>query len=261
MTALTNAAPDLAATIPVPARRASTTLPRRRGAHGTHSADLVPRLRHGPQESRGAPQAVIDSGRTNFRGVDTAGAVLTAKGAAETRAATIGADWLTAVSPGSRVEALPLGARRALGGLLPLLDDPSLRDLLVQVRAGAGQLWLDRGGSLHQVQGWRAEPEAVYRLAIALVASGGRHLDELHPCADVRLGDGVRVHAVLPPVAVAGAVVSIRVPSLAPLGFDALVAGGLCDSHVAEFLRTAVRERRNLLITGGTGSGNTTWRI
>lgn len=274
MTALTNAAPDLAATIPVPARRATTTLPRRRGAHGTHSAILVPRLRHGLQESRGAPPVVshltpmrslrgapppvTDSGRTNFRVVDSAGAVPTAKGTPEFRAATVDADWSTAVSPGSRVEALPLGARRALGGLLPLLDDPLLRDLLVQVRAGAGQLWLDRGGSLHQVQGWRAEPEAVYRLAIALVASGGRHLDELHPCADVRLGDGVRVHAVLPPVAVAGAVVSIRVPSLAPLGFDALVAGGLCDSHVAEFLRTAVRERRNLLITGGTGSGKTT---
>jgi pilus assembly protein CpaF len=98
----------------------------------------------------------------------------------------------------------------------------------------------------------------VRRLAVALIAAGGRQLDELHPCADVHLGAGVRAHAVLPPISVSGAALSIRVPSVAPPGFDELVAGGLCDAAAEHRLRRAVRERRNLLITGGTGTGKTT---
>lgn len=105
---------------------------------------------------------------------------------------------------------------------------------------------------------WRAEPSAVQRLAVELIAAGGRHLDELHPCADVRLGDGIRVHAVLPPVAIDGAAVSIRLPKISPPDFAELVRGGLCDGRVADWLRELVGARRNLLVTGGTGSGKTT---
>ncbi len=167
-------------------------------------------------------------------------------------------------SPAARAAQAPrsgvlgIEARRALGALLPLLDDPELRDVLVHVRGGAGELWLDRGGGAEPVAGWRAPPPAVRRLAVALIAAGGRQLDELHPCADVHLGAGIRAHAVLPPISVEGAAVSIRVPRIAPPGFDELVAGGLCDAMTAERLRGAVLARLNLLITGGTGSGKTT---
>lgn len=159
---------------------------------------------------------------------------------------------------GARSAGLGLPARRALGALLPLVDDPEVRDLLVQVQAGAARAWVDRGGRLAEVRGWSADPGAAHRLAVALIAAGGRHLDELHPCADVRLGDGIRVHAVLPPVAVAGAAVSIRLPRVAPPGFDELVRGGLCGPAMAAELRAAVARRRNVLVTGGTGSGKTT---
>lgn len=158
----------------------------------------------------------------------------------------------------SRSAALSRAARRSFGGLLPLLDDPELRDLVVQVREGVGRLWLDRTGSLHEVREWRAEPDAVHRLATGLIAAGGRHLDELHPCADVRLGDGMRVHAVLPPIAVGGAAVSIRLPRISPPSFDELVAAGLCAARTASMLRELIVDRRNVLITGGTGSGKTT---
>ena len=159
---------------------------------------------------------------------------------------------------GARTSQLPLPARRALGGLLPVLDRPGLRDLLLQVAEGAGALWLDEGAGPRRVPGWRSTPEAVHRLATALIAVGGRHLDELRPCADVRIGDGIRVHAVLPPVAVGGAAVSVRVPRLERPSFSELVRRGLCGAAAASALRRAVRERRNLLITGGTGSGKTT---
>lgn len=138
------------------------------------------------------------------------------------------------------------------------MDDPALRDLLVVVTGGVGRLWLDRGGPLESAGGWEASADAVRRLAVGLIAAGGRHLDELHPCADVQIGEGIRVHAVLPPIAVAGPVVSIRLPRTEPPDFRRLVAGGLCDRRIADFLRTSVLERRNLLITGGTASGKTT---
>lgn len=157
-----------------------------------------------------------------------------------------------------RSDALTRAAKRALGGLLPLLDDPELRDLVVHVRDGAAQLWLDRSGTLQRVPGWEAGPDAVHRLATALIAAGGRHIDELHPCTDVRLGDGIRVHAMLPPIAVGGAAVSIRLPRVTPVSFENLAAHGLASGRALQALREAIAQRRNLLITGGTGSGKTT---
>ena len=139
-----------------------------------------------------------------------------------------------------------------------MIDEPDVRDILVQVRCGAAELWLDRGAGTELVAGWRASAAAVRELAVALIAAGGRHLDELQPCADVRLGDGIRVHAALPPVAVFGAAVSIRVPALAQPRFEELVAAGLCTSSQATALTALVTERRNFLITGGTASGKTT---
>ncbi|MBL5974669.1 MAG: pilus assembly protein CpaF [Candidatus Leucobacter sulfamidivorax] len=153
---------------------------------------------------------------------------------------------------------LGVEARRALGPLLPLLDEPALRDVLLHVRGGTGELWLDRGDGAVRVHGWRAEPADVKRIAVALIEAGGRQLNELHPCVDAHLGAGIRVHAVLPPISAEGAVVSMRVPRIAPPAFGELVAGGLCDAGTAERLRAAVLARRNLLITGGTGAGKTT---
>lgn len=160
-----------------------------------------------------------------------------------------------------RSEGIGLRARKALGGLLPLLDDAAVRDILVQVRCGSGRLWVDRGAGPVLVTGWSVEPAAVAGLARELIAAGGRHIDELHPCTDVRLGDGVRVHAVLPPIAVEGAAVSIRVPRLETIGLTEMQGRGFCDARMAGWLRGAVRRRLNLLITGGTGSGNTTWSL
>ena len=169
-----------------------------------------------------------------------------------------GASPSFAVRAPPRSAALSVEARRAFGALLPVIDQPELRDAMIHVAAGEGRLWVDVDGRTRQVPGWRIPPEAVRGLAIALIAAGGRHIDELHPCADVRLGDGIRVHAVLPPACVEGAAVSIRVPRVSPLGFDELVAGGLCSPEIAGVLRDAVARRRNLLVTGGTGSGKTT---
>lgn len=74
---------------------------------------------------------------------------------------------------------------------------------------------------------------------------------------DVRLGDGIRVHAVLPPVAASGTLISIRVPRARPPSFDELESGGFFGEH-APLVRRLVAERSNLLVTGAGGSGKTT---
>lgn len=139
-----------------------------------------------------------------------------------------------------------------------MLDWPELRDVLIQVVNGEGRLWFDHAGRMRQLPEWRASPEAVRELAVGLIAAGGRHLDELNPCADVRLGDGIRVHAVLPPACVSGAAISIRVPRITPLDFAQLTSTEFCDSKQRDLLSSAIAERSNLLVTGGTGSGKTT---
>lgn len=129
---------------------------------------------------------------------------------------------------------------------------------MIQVSDGSGRLWLDDGAALRLEPHWVSDASAVRELAVALIAAGGRHIDELHPCADVRLGDGIRVHAILAPASVAGAAISIRLPRVERLPFEQLVAAGLCSLQRAAQLREAVAERQNILITGGTGSGKTT---
>lgn len=159
--------------------------------------------------------------------------------------------------PRRRSDALGREERRLLGGLLPLVDEPDMRDLMVHVRDGVGRLWVDRGRGAESVPGWGVTADTVRRLAVGLIATGGRHLDELTPVADVRIGDGIRVHAVLPPVSVSGATVSIRLPAILVPSLADLAARGLCTPAIAQFLERQMADRRNLLIAGSTGSGKT----
>jgi len=96
-----------------------------------------------------------------------------------------------------------------LAFLRPFLDDGSVTDLFVNGDRG---LFIDRGRGIECVASWRASELEVRRLAVRLIALGGRHLDDASPCVDVRLERGVRVHVVLAPVAVGGMSVSVRVP-------------------------------------------------
>lgn len=135
------------------------------------------------------------------------------------------------------------------------MTDPEVTDVFVNPD---GSVWVDRGRGARAEPGMRIPSGEARELAVRLVASGGRHLDEATPAADVRLGDGIRVHGVLPPVSPEAAVLSIRLPRTGPLALEALDGGGL----FARVPRTAVEElvarRANVLVTGAAGSGKTT---
>ncbi|MBO0985088.1 TadA family conjugal transfer-associated ATPase [Rathayibacter sp. SD072] len=143
----------------------------------------------------------------------------------------------------------------ALGLLAPFAADPAVTDLFVN--GGAG-LWVDRGSGAVREPEWTFDAAAVRRLAVSLVAAGGRHVDEASPCVDVRLRHGVRVHVVLPPVATAGALISVRVPQSAAWSLDDLRSAGMVDEGQDSLLRRAVASRWNLLVSGAGGSGKTT---
>lgn len=143
----------------------------------------------------------------------------------------------------------------ALAFLRPFLDDPAVTDLFVNGESG---LWVDRGEGAEHVPSWWAAEADVRRLATRLIALGGRHLDDATPCVDVRLDDGIRVHAVLAPVARSGTTLSVRVPRWDAPDLDRLEVAGMMDATARARLDRLVADRANVLITGGTGAGKTT---
>lgn len=142
-----------------------------------------------------------------------------------------------------------------LAPLAPYLDDPEVTDLFIN---GADGLFVDRGHGAIRAPEWRAAHEDVRDLAVALIGLGGRHIDDATPCVDVRLEGGMRVHAVLEPVATEGTVISIRVPRAQRPDMAELEALGMFDAQTRVHLERAVARRENLLVTGAAGAGKTT---
>ena len=143
----------------------------------------------------------------------------------------------------------------ALGAIAVHADDPAVTDLLLD---GEGRLWRDVGRGLEPIAAaGRLDPAEARRLAVAVIAAGGRHLDDATPTADVRLPGGARAHAVLPPISTAGPLLSIRIARAAPWRLTDLEREGMVDASQALRLRAAVLARRNVLVCGPAGSGKT----
>lgn len=138
--------------------------------------------------------------------------------------------------------------------LSSLVSDAAVTDVFVN---GDGSVWVDRGSGLRR-EPLRLEPAPLRQLAVRLVGLGGRHIDEASPCVDARLHDGIRVHAVLPPISPAGTLLSIRLPRVGVLRLDDLDAAGFFSAVPVESITDLVTRRENLLITGAAGSGKTT---
>lgn len=148
------------------------------------------------------------------------------------------------------------GELAGAGPLTALLRDPEVTDVLV---TGPDEVWVDRGRGAEPVAVRFADDAAVRRLAQRLASACGRRLDDAMPYVDARLPDGTRVHAVLAPLAVSGTCVSLRVPSRRAFTLDDLVRAGSVPEEVEPWIRAVVAARLSLLVTGGTGTGKTTW--
>ena len=141
------------------------------------------------------------------------------------------------------------------GPLEPLLRTGEVTDVLVN---GPNNVWIDRGNGLERTDVVFRSDDEVRKLAQRLASSVGRRLDDSTPFVDARLPDGTRLHAAIPPIAVEGTLISIRVPQRRAFTLDELVATGSIDATGAQWLRSLIDQRLAFVISGGTGSGKTT---
>jgi pilus assembly protein CpaF len=142
-----------------------------------------------------------------------------------------------------------------LGPLEPLLKDPTITDILVN---GHAKVFVERYGVLEPSPVRFKDERHLFRIIQKIVSAVGRRIDESSPLVDARLADGSRVNAVVQPLALDGALLSIRKFARVPISMDRLIEIGSVPFQVAEVLKAIVASRRNVLISGGTGSGKTT---
>ncbi len=142
-----------------------------------------------------------------------------------------------------------------LGPLEPLLQDPSISDILVNTHK---QVYVERKGMLELTSvAFRDDPHLL-RIIDKIVSQVGRRVDESTPMVDARLSDGSRVNAIIPPLAVDGPLLSIRRFSTDKLMPPDLVERRALTAGTMELLEAAVKAKLNLIISGGTGAGKTT---
>jgi pilus assembly protein CpaF len=142
-----------------------------------------------------------------------------------------------------------------LGPLEPLLQDPTISDILVN---GAKEVYVERAGLLEETRIMFKDNAHLMHIIDKIVSAIGRRVDESSPMVDARLADGSRVNVIIPPLAIDGPHLSIRRFGHVPVTEDDLLANQTLTEPMLELLRGAVRSRLNIVVSGGTGAGKTT---
>ncbi|MBN8839198.1 MAG: CpaF family protein, partial [Sphingomonadales bacterium] len=142
-----------------------------------------------------------------------------------------------------------------LGPLEPLLKDESITDILVN---GSNSVFVERFGLLEKTATRFQDERHLLRIIQKIVSAVGRRVDESSPFVDARLADGSRVNAIVPPLAIDGALLSIRKFSKKPISMTRMIELGTMPEAMAPLLQAIVGASRNIVISGGTGSGKTT---
>ncbi|MEP3049780.1 MAG: CpaF family protein [Erythrobacter sp.] len=142
-----------------------------------------------------------------------------------------------------------------LGPIEPLLKDETVTDILVN---GSETVFVERAGVLEHVKTRFQDERHLMRIIQKIVSAVGRRIDESSPFVDARLSDGSRVNAIVAPLALDGSLLSIRKFAKIPINMQKLIDLGSVPEPIAEVLEAVVKSRRNVLISGGTGSGKTT---
>lgn len=143
-----------------------------------------------------------------------------------------------------------------LGPLEPLMADPAVTDILVN---GSQQIYVERRGKLELTAHKFRDDAHLMKIIDRIVTAVGRRIDESTPLVDARLRDGSRVNVIIPPLAIDGPSMSIRRFPVERLRVENLIALGAITPAIAEVIKCMVRGHLNILISGGTGSGKTTF--
>ena len=142
-----------------------------------------------------------------------------------------------------------------LGPLEPLLQDPTISDILVN---GHKQVYVERAGMLEETNIVFKDDGHLMHIIDKIVSAVGRRVDESSPMVDARLLDGSRINVVIPPLAVDGPHLSVRRFGQIPIAENDLIANRTLTPAMLELIKGAVRARLNIVVSGGTGSGKTT---
>jgi len=143
-----------------------------------------------------------------------------------------------------------------LGPLEPLLQDPTITDILVN---GAKEVYVERGGVLEETRIMFKDDAHLMHIIDKIVSAIGRRVDESSPMVDARLADGSRVNVIIPPLSIDGPHLSIRRFGHIPITEDDLLANQTLTQPMLTLLKGAVQSRLNIVVSGGTGAGKTTF--
>lgn len=145
---------------------------------------------------------------------------------------------------------------RGLDVLQPLVDDPSITEIMIN---GPHNVFVEQNGRLYKKDVSFGTDEKLENVILNIVSKVNRTVNEANPIVDARLLDGSRVNVVLPPIALDGPTVTIRKFPEDPMTMEKLIGYGSLNPEVAEVLERMVRAKYNIFISGGTGSGKTTF--
>ena len=145
---------------------------------------------------------------------------------------------------------------RKLDILQELLDDNSITEIMIN---GSENIFVEKNGHIEKYNGSFESESKLEDVAQRIAAMSNRIVNESSPIVDTRLDDGSRVNIVLPPVALDGPTITIRKFYKTPISLEKLIEIGSITTEAAEFLRNAVHARLNIFVSGGTGSGKTTF--
>ena len=142
-----------------------------------------------------------------------------------------------------------------LGPLQELLDMPNINEVMV---VSKDLIYVDKGETLEKTGHRFFSNEVIHSIVERIVNPLGRRIDKSTPLVDARLQDGSRVNVIIPPLALKGPAITIRKFAKTPLTIDDLIEYGSLTTKAANFLKGCVSGKKNILISGGTGSGKTT---
>jgi pilus assembly protein CpaF len=142
------------------------------------------------------------------------------------------------------------------GPLEPLLNDPTITEVMVN---GPDHIYIERKGKILRVDSFFLNEEHVLRIIDRIITPLGRRIDETSPRVDARLPDGSRVNAIIAPLSLIGPVITVRKFSKTPYVVEDLIGFGTATPDMFQVLDACIRARLNIFVSGGTGSGKTTF--
>ena len=148
------------------------------------------------------------------------------------------------------------GAIRGFGILDVIMNDDSITEVMVN---GPDEIFIEQAGRVKKIDEKFENEQNLEDVVQRIVGQAGREVNQANPIVDTRLPDGSRVNVVLPPISLKGAIVTIRKFSKTPMTIAKLLSYGSITPEAAEFLKILVKAKYNIFISGGTGSGKTTF--